>query len=235
MASRRAFLHWLVGLGAVLAGCARRDQADDGAPGSTGLEPSRSWQWQVRWIRDVPERRLIEGEDAWRLRLDGLVVAPRELTLGDLRALPAVSQRSRMRCVEGWSAPATWQGVLGSELFSLVERRSGADYVTVHASDGYESTLPVAELAEARSLFAFGMDDRPLPDVQGYPLRLVVPKLYGYKGVKAVTRLEFVDRRKPGFWESRGYDDVGVIQPGRDLPLDLGGSRQIGGGEITEY
>jgi len=50
-----------------------------------------------------------------------------------------------------------------------------------------------------------------------------------------LTRLEFVDRRIPGFWESRGYDDEGTIQPGLDHPLDLGETRRIQGGEITEY
>jgi DMSO/TMAO reductase YedYZ molybdopterin-dependent catalytic subunit len=125
--------------------------------------------------------------------------------------------------------------VAGRDLLALVEPLDGADFVTLHALDGYTSTLSVAELTNERIIFVYGMDGQDLPSQHGFPLRLIAPAHYGYKCVKAVSRLEFVDSHVRGFWETRGYDNVGIIQPGVDRPLDLEGTRRIGYGEITDY
>ena len=77
------------------------------------------------------------------------------------------------------------------------------------------------------------MNDRPLLDAYGAPLRLIVPFKYGYKGPKAITRLVFAEEELPGYWPTVGfYSTERDIQPGRDYPLDLGESRQIAGGEV---
>ncbi len=234
---RRRFLKWLGG-GLLLGGMAALGLRGCGRPAAEGpttplvVPPTqKTWTWKIRWIDGVPQ---VE-KAAWRLRLEGMVTRPVEVDLATLRAMPALTLRLRIKCVECWSAPALWTGVPGQDLLALVEPLAGAEYVMFHALDDYTSTLSLEELRGERVLFVYEMDGQPLPLRHGFPLRLLIPSHYGYKNVKAIVRLEFSDTRVRGYWERRGHDNVGMIQPGLDHPLDLGETRQIGGGEITEY
>ena len=235
--SRRRFtgaLAWLAGgLGPLIGGCTA---GPENAPASAPTNATRTgWRWEIRWAGARPARPDESGPNPFRLRIDGLVRTSKDLSLGDLRRLPAVAQRSRMRCVEGWSAPAEWTGVRGSVLLELAEPLPEATHVRFIAADGYDTTLPIELARHERTLVAYQMDGRPLPDDHGYPLRAVVPAHYGYKGAKAVVRIELMNRTRLGFWEQRGYGDDGAIAAGQDRPLDLGGIRSIAGGEITDY
>jgi len=237
--NRRRFLRWLGG-GILLGGaaalglqaCGREATGVPLSPAAILPTGRPGWSWEVRWIAGTPRA----DPASWRLTLDGMVREQRALTLEEIRALPAVTLRMRMKCVECWSAPAEWTGVAGQDLLALVEPLPEAGHVTVHALDGYTSTLALEHLRQERVLFVYGMDGRELGREHGYPLRLIVPSRYGYKSVKAISRLEFGPGQDPGYWEQRGYDEDGTIQPGFDHPLDLGrGARQIQGGEITDY
>jgi sulfoxide reductase catalytic subunit YedY len=169
----------------------------------------------------------------WTLSVEGLVQKPQTLTLPDVQSLPLVSQVSRMKCVECWSAAAKWEGFRLPSLLQLVEPQSEAKWVHFYCADDYFESLTMEELLAERVLFVHRMDDVLLPDVHGAPLRLIVPFKYGYKGPKAITRLVFAREELPGFWPTAGpYTTDGEIEPGTDHPLDLGGNRRIAGGEI---
>ncbi len=224
---RRGFLGLLLGAAVTcLAACLPRQDGDTGeAPA-----PTRSgWQWEIRWIRGRPQI----DPAAYRLRIEGLVERPQTLTLEQIRALPAVTERVRMKCVECWSAPAVYTGVRLEEICKLVGPTAQATHVRFYAADDYDDTLSLEELRAPRVMLAYGQDGRDLPLDNGWPLRLVAPAKYGYKYVKSVIRLEFVDRLVAGTWEQRGYSTDATVQPGLDRPLDLGGVRPIGGGELT--
>jgi DMSO/TMAO reductase YedYZ molybdopterin-dependent catalytic subunit len=235
--NRRSFLQWLGGsllLGGAVAWGLRGCGPTPGVPPSPGVPPvtQSGWNWEIRWIGQTPQVDMA----GWRLLINGLVESLQVLSLADIRALPSTTLRLRMKCVECWSAPARWTGVAGRDLLALVNPLPEAGYVTLHSLDGYTSTLSLEEVTAERVLFVYGMDGQGLPVEQGAPLRLLAPSKYGYKCVKAISRLEFVDDRIPGFWEERGYDNVGTIQAGLDHPLDLGRQgRPIQGGEITDY
>ena len=140
-----------------------------------------------------------------------------------------------MKCVECWSGTALWQGVSGADLLALARPSAGATHVRLVAVDDYDTTLPLATVTAARSLFVYAMNGAPLPPDNGFPLRLLVPSLYGYKNIKGIERVELTDRAILGFWETAGYPDDGVIRAGTDHPLDLEGRRSISGGEIVDY
>ena len=169
----------------------------------------------------------------WTLAVEGLVKQPQKLTLPDVQSLPLVAQVSRMKCVECWSAAAKWEGFRLPSLLQLVEPQPEAKWVHFYCADDYFESLKIEELREERVLFVHRMNDGPLHDLYGAPLRLIVPYKYGYKGPKAITRLVFATEELPGFWPTAGpYTTDGGIEPGTDRPLDLGGSRRMGGGEI---
>lgn len=169
----------------------------------------------------------------WTLSVEGLVRKPQKLTLPDVQSLPLVAQVSRLKCVECWSAAAKWGGFRLPSLLQLVEPQPEAKWVHFYCADDYFESLTIEELLEERVLFVHRMDDAPLHDLYGAPLRLIVPYKYGYKGPKAITRLVFTDYELIGYWPRGGYySPGGDIEPGTDRPLDLGGNRRISGGEI---
>ena len=170
----------------------------------------------------------------WRLSVEGLVKQPQELTLPDVQSLPLVSQVSRMKCVECWSAAAKWQGFHLRSLMEIVDPLPEARWLHFYCADDYYESLSLEELLMERVLFVHRMNDQTLPDVYGAPLRLMVPFKYGYKSPKAIVRLVFAEEELRGYWPMVGpYTTTGEIQPGRDYPLDLEETRQItGGGEV---
>ncbi|MCX8059759.1 MAG: molybdopterin-dependent oxidoreductase, partial [Aquificaceae bacterium] len=91
-------------------------------------------------------------------------------------------------------------------LLSLARPKPSAKYVMVHCLEGYTTNLPVEYLYEEDSLLAYRMQGAPIPLRHGYPLRLVVPKLYAWKSAKYVWGIELMERDAPGFWEQRGYN-----------------------------
>ena len=237
---RRRFVGMVgLGLAAAAAGCAGPVGTPVGTPGaapggtgSPGPSPApRPWSWEIRYIRGTPK----VDPSRWKLVIGGLVAAPLELSLEALRALPATEFLARMKCVECWSGPALWRGVAGADLLGQVTALPAATHVRLVALDGYDTTLPLKVITAARSLFVHTMDGAPLPPDNGFPLRLMIPSLYGYKNIKGIERLEFTDRAILGYWARNGYPDDGGIRAGTDHPLDLGGSRPIKGGEITDY
>jgi sulfoxide reductase catalytic subunit YedY len=171
--------------------------------------------------------------DRWMLSVEGLVKTPQELTLPDVRSLPLVSQVSRMKCVECWSAAARWEGFHLRSLMEIVDPLPEAQWLHFYCADDYYESLTLEELLMERVLFVHRMNDEPLPDAYGAPLRLIVPFKYGYKGPKAITRLVFAEEELPGYWPMvGGYSRAGNIEPGQDYPLDLEERRQIPGGEV---
>lgn len=79
-------------------------------------------------------------------------------------------------------------------------------YVNFYSFDGvYTESLKLSEALDPSVLLAYEMDGQPLEQAQGAPLRLIVPKMYGYKSIKWLNRVEFSDTPITGYWEHYGY------------------------------
>jgi sulfoxide reductase catalytic subunit YedY len=190
-------------------------------------------QFNVRYYRPFPA----PDPATWRLAIGGLVDAPAELTLEQIRQeLDYKEQNTRMKCVECWSSRAMWGGFTYAALASLVKPKPDARHLRFDCADNYWEVLPISELQREGALFVTHMNGIPVPAKYGSPLRMIFPWLYGYKGAKAVTKLTFQAQQEPGYWSTVGpYTVDGNIQAGTDYPLDIGESREIQGGEITSY
>jgi len=244
--SRREFIRFLLAgatstaLTSLLASCGAPEVTEEAtplatpkpAPTPTPLQILRNENppdFYIRWYNPFPAPNL----ESWRLRVGGLVRNSLNLSLSDVQSLPSLSQVSRMKCVECWSARAKWEGFQMQALMELVEPLPEAKWLHFYCADDYYENLPIEELLQPRVLFVHGMNDLPLPPKHGSPLRLIFPSKYGYKGAKAIVRLEFSAQEKIGYWSEVGpYSTVGGILPGSDYPLEIGERRQIGGGEV---
>jgi DMSO/TMAO reductase YedYZ molybdopterin-dependent catalytic subunit len=158
----------------------------------------------------------------WRLKLDGLVEVPAELSLAELRAMPSRTQITRHDCVEGWSCIGKWKGVPLALLLDQVRLKPQARYLVFHCADTLEQTLDgtgryyesigLEDARHPQTILAYDMNDQVLPIPHGAPIRLRVERQLGYKMAKYVMRIEAVESLAPigrgngGFWEDRGYE-----------------------------
>jgi DMSO/TMAO reductase YedYZ molybdopterin-dependent catalytic subunit len=165
--------------------------------------------------------------DKWRLEVSGLCEKPSRFSSVDIMKLPSVTQVSRLKCVECWSAKASWTGFSPKTLFDIVKPLNEARYLYFYCADDYFEYISLEDLLRPRVLFAHSMNGKPLTPEHGAPLRLIIPFKYGYKSVKTITRLVFVKKGKEGYWSKYGYSVDGTIQPGVDYLLDIGEAKEI--------
>ncbi len=144
----------------------------------------------------------------WRLEIGGLVKHPRSLNHDQLKALPKAEQVSTFHCVTGWTVNNVhWAGVRFQHLFDLVQPLPAATAVRfVSAEHPYEDSLTLDQLRFPDAMLAYELEGEPLSRPHGAPARVVLPEMYGYKGVKWLTRMELVERQPEGYWEQNGYD-----------------------------
>ena len=150
--------------------------------------------------------------DGWSLVVGGKVDRMVRLSLDELRALPATTARIRMHAARGWSAVAEWTGVTIAELAKLVGARD-VPYVEMRSFDApdavaraYWSSWDRASAFHPQTIVAYAMNGRPLTPKHGAPCRVVGAVKLGYKQVKYLTEISFLDRKTGGYWESRGHE-----------------------------
>ena len=166
------------------------------------------------------QRHLADGFANWRLRVDGMVARPLDLTLAQLQSMPARTQITRHDCVEGWSAIGKWTGPQLGRVLELANLSPRARYIVFHCADRYrEAPVPYYEsidLVDAfhpQTILAWQMNDAVLPVEYGAPVRLRVERQLGYKHAKYVMRIEARERIDDlygghgGYWEdAAGYE-----------------------------
>ncbi|MGH7322485.1 MAG: molybdopterin-dependent oxidoreductase [Candidatus Rokuibacteriota bacterium] len=153
--------------------------------------------------RTVP---MLRDPTAWRLRVDGLVRRPLDLSLGQLQAMPRTSYTVKHHCVEGWTAIASWHGVAVSAIVAQCEPLAEARYIHFVSFDSdYSNGWDMASAMHPQTILAYGMNDNPLPIGHGAPLRLYSPTKLGYKMTKYLVSMTFTAKRPGGYWEDQGY------------------------------
>lgn len=161
----------------------------------------------------VPAR----SADVWRLTVDGATQdgAVHSLRLADVHALPRTTVDADLHCVGGWSVTdLEWEGASTRDLLDLVPPADEVTHVLAVAEYGYSATVRLDDLASPRSMLAWRLGGAALTAEHGWPLRLVVPHLFGYKNVKWLRGLHYHSDAQRGFWESRGYHVGGDVWRG---------------------
>ena len=142
----------------------------------------------------------------WRFKGFGLVEEEVSLDWEEFTGLEKVTVDAEFHCVTQWSRlENTWEGVPFSAVLDAVRPKPEAKYAMVHCYGGYTTNVDLDVLQDDDVLFAYRHDGAPLPPDHGGPLRLVVPKRYGWKSAKWANGLELLAEDAPGFWEARGY------------------------------
>lgn len=157
--------------------------------------------------RTVESPRPVFDPRTYRLIVDGLVRRPLNFTYHRLVLLPSTRQTCDFLCIERWGVDdVPWQGVSLRTLMRMAQPSQEARFVTFHClGDTYRESLTLEQAQLANALLAYRMYGHPLPPEHGSPLRLVFPRMLGYKSAKWVTRVEFRAERDLGYWESLGF------------------------------
>lgn len=162
----------------------------------------------------------------YRLEVAGLVREPRSFSIDDLKAIAAQDQITMHTCMQGWTGIAKWSGIPLRQVLAQVEPVEGASYVMVESfgtaqqmHDGrpvepYYTVIEVKTAMEDETILAWGMNDEPLHDMYGAPLRLRIESMHGYKMVKWVRSVSWIHDYAEvgdgmgGTREDSGYQDM---------------------------
>ena len=178
--------------------------------------------------------------DNWTVTIDGLVENPMKVNLDDLVKMFTMEERIyRFRCVEGWSMVVPWNGFSLSSLVKKVKPLSSAKYIRFETlvdpevfpdqkrgkfgviDYPYIEGLRIDEAMNDLSFLATGLYGDLMPKQNGAPIRLVVPWKYGFKSIKSIVKISFVDKEPLNTWQkenSREYGFFANVNPNVDHP-----------------
>ncbi|WNI19887.1 molybdopterin-dependent oxidoreductase [Streptomyces sp. ITFR-21] len=177
--------------------------------GITGLLPG-SGGFRFYSVSDsIPHR----GEADYRLTVGGLVEHPVSYRLSDLRALPQVRMVRDVQCVTGWRVPGTaFSGVRLSTLLDAAGVRAKGTALHFTCFDGlYSESLTLEQARRSDMLVALTMNDKPVTDAHGGPVRLYAAPMYFYKSAKWLSGITVTEDVERGYWEHYGYDVDGWV------------------------
>ena len=173
----------------------------DAEPGTYTEKDVSPYFWHNGKYPETPEYlALFDSQFAdWRLRVHGLVENPVELSLPDLRALPHHEQVTQHFCIQGWSGIAKWGGISMQTILDLVKPMAAAKWVVFYSlgdgADGgrYYDAHPIEQMRYHLTMLAYDMNGTPLSYGHGAPLRLRNDVQLGFKQVKWIEGIEFVE------------------------------------------
>ena len=147
----------------------------------------------------------------WSLTIDGCVDNPVIWSWEDFQIQPVVQRMADFHCVTSWSMlDNEWTGVKFQHLLQVVRPLASAKFLLFESFDDYTTNLPLSVCDDDDVLLATHWNGRPLSKDHGGPVRMIVPKRYGWKGAKWIRKVTFLERDQKGFWEVRGYSNTAL-------------------------
>jgi DMSO/TMAO reductase YedYZ molybdopterin-dependent catalytic subunit len=148
--------------------------------------------------------------NSWRLVVKGLVNNPITITYEQLKAIPSVPQIATLECISNKIAndfigTAIWNGIKLKGLLDEAGVKPSAKYIVFRCADGYDVGIPLERGFQEGSILAYGMNGETLNAKHGYPVRAIIPGLYGMMNPKWITEIELIDRVYEGYWQKKGW------------------------------
>lgn len=249
--NRRQFIGSAVGLGLIgAAGMARSSGSDLEANSYEDITQYNNY-YEFGTRKDDPARNAHRLTTApWNVQIDGMVDNPGDYAMADIMNAMTIEERIyRFRCVEAWSMVVPWNGFELADLLDMAGVQEGAKYVAFETAlrpnemPGvrfpvldwpYVEGLRLDEAMHPLTIMATGIFDKPIPNQNGAPMRLVVPWKYGYKSIKSIVRITLTDQQPPTSWnksQSSEYGFYSNVNPTVDHPRwSQATERRIGGG-----
>lgn len=164
--------------------------------------------------KDIPSTTL----DNWQLRVSGLIDGEAKVfAWDDLCRYPLIESMRTIECIGNPTGGemignALWKGFRFCDFAAEWGIQPAATHAKFTCADGYQTAVTLDRLLHPDTLLVSEMNGEPLPPEHGYPLRLIVPGVYGQKMPKWITHIELIDYPFQGFWESLGWSDTAEVQ-----------------------
>jgi DMSO/TMAO reductase YedYZ molybdopterin-dependent catalytic subunit len=155
----------------------------------------------------------VVNAQAWNLTVKGLVNKPLEINYKELRDMSSVEQFATLECVSNkiggdLISTAIWKGVRLKDILDKAQLMPGSKYIVFRCFDGYDVGIPLERGLLEGTILAYDMNGAPLTAEHGYPVRAIVPGIYGMMNAKWMTEIEIIDRVYEGYWQRKGWTNV---------------------------
>ena len=146
----------------------------------------------------------------WKLTVKGLVAKPIQMSYAELRNMSSVEEFATLECVSNkldgdLISTAVWKGVGLKDILDKAQVMSRAKYIVFRCYDGYDVGIPIERGLAEGTILAYDMNGASLTAEHGYPVRAIVPGLYGMMNPKWITEIELVDGIYEGYWQRKGW------------------------------
>ncbi len=167
--------------------------------------------------------------NSWSLTVDGQVDNPFTLTYQELLTQPMKQQYESLMCISNevggqYMSNALWEGIPLIDLLQRAGVKAGATKIVFHAADDYTDSIHLTKALEPTTLLAVRINGVTLPQEHGFPVRMLVPGIYGMKHCKWLTRIEVVNYDYQGYWQQRGWSDAAPVRMTSRIDTPLTGS-----------
>lgn len=153
----------------------------------------------------------------YKLTIQGNVDNPITLSLDQLMQLPRVDQTSTLECISNevggnLIGNVRWTGTRLADLIQQARPRAGSLRLALYGADGYVDSIAIEDALKPTTLVVYAVDGQPLQVPHGYPVRLIVPNIYGMKNCKWLQKIEVVTYDLQGYWQERGWSQPAVVK-----------------------
>ena len=242
-----------LGLGSIAGGAARA--AEELEPNGWDEITSFNNFYEFGTRKDDPAKHAhMMTTSPWSITIDGMVDRPGEYGFEQIMEEMSVEERIyRFRCVEAWSMVVPWNGFELADLLAIAGVQEGARYVAFETllrpeempgvsrpviEWPYVEGLRLDEAMNPLTIMATGIYDKPIPNQNGAPIRLVVPWKYGYKSIKSIVRITLTDSEPPTAWNKYAPNEYGFysnVNPNRPHPRwSQATEKKIGAGFLAK-
>lgn len=155
--------------------------------------------------------------NTWSLQIRGKVRKPLRFTYNDILKRPSMEKMVTLQCIENEPAGdrisnAVWTGVSLKSLIEEAMPHSSVQDVAMFGADDYSDSITIDRALNYDVFLAYAMNGKQLPMKHGFPLRAVVPGIYGIKNVKWLKKIELLDYDYKGYWQKKSWSDDGTIK-----------------------
>ncbi len=209
------------------------DAALDAVPGITPRITANEDHYTVDTTLVKPRVDLA----TWRLEVTGNVERPYTIGYNELLDLEAIEEVRTLECISNpvggeLISTAVWTGVRLKDLLDRASLKPNSFKVVLTSVDGYSDSFPVAKAMEPDTFVAYLMNGTTLPQEHGYPVRVLVPNIYGMKNVKWLQQIKVETFDFKGYWQAQGWDDSAIINTNARIDVP-GRTVRWNGGEVT--
>ncbi len=156
------------------------------------------------------------AQGGWKLTIEGLVEKPQTYTYDQIRSRPTTKHIATLECISNevggdYISNGEWTGFPLKQLLDEAGVKDGVVDVVFYAEDGYSDSIPLSVALDPNTFLVHELGGQPLTKDHGFPVRMLVPNIYGMKNVKWLNKISLVNNDFKGFWQNRGWSDVAII------------------------